>query len=184
MKSDLPTVSSREELDAMPHGSVVIYREGEAEQVCRVQPSKALPNCNDLVPLRMTKRQSRKVKKRSDYRHRDGRALLKIKLKSMAAEQAIIKKEERRTPSLARYIELRDHRLALRKKIRAAHLAYNVIRGRLMKEADSTVWKLPRPERQEVILEANRLCAKYGSGAEEQKVPETPPVENVATVAA
>jgi len=102
--------------------------------VYRVNEDKSL---TEVLP----KNKKRRVKKRVDFQHRDKRALLKIKIKSLDAEMRIIRLEEQKTPSLSRYIELRAHRKALGQKSRAAQLALAFIRGRRIEQVES----LPAP---------------------------------------
>lgn len=59
----------------------------------------------------------------------DRREMLKIKLKSLAEESRIIRREERKTHGQLRN-ELREHRVGVvRSEARHTHIAYGLIRG-------------------------------------------------------
>lgn len=75
---------------------------------------------------------SRKVKRpaRDPRPPLDNRAALRVKIKSLAEEQKIIRREETRTGSIAIYTSLHQHRIVdVRPEARAAHLAMCFIKG-------------------------------------------------------
>lgn len=66
----------------------------------------------------------------------DRREMLRVKLKSLAAEAAIIRREERRSHGALRH-ELSLHRRGtVRWASRATHLAYGFIRGRTLEQIE------------------------------------------------
>jgi hypothetical protein len=68
----------------------------------------------------------------------DRREMLRVKLKSLAAEAKIIRREEQRTHGVLRN-ELHTHRQQLiRRASREAHLAYGFIRGRTLVQMETT----------------------------------------------
>lgn len=74
----------------------------------------------------------------------DRRELLKIKLKSLAAEIQFIRKEERKTWGLL-HNEMRRHRLELREEVIKTLLAYQIVRGKMTaEEASAEVLRLAR----------------------------------------
>lgn len=161
-KSDLPTIKTQEEVDEAPAGSIVNFVSAEHPDgvVCRVTDCGG----DGKIASPFVNRISRKVKKDRNFVHKDGRALLRIKIKSMGEEQRIIRHEEQRTPSLSRYLELYRHRMRLRLKIRAALLAYAFVRGRDPQRVDPTLFTALTPsEVKEVVEEVSRLVHKYGS---------------------
>lgn len=80
--------------------------------------------------------------------------MLKIKLKSLAAEAKIIRKEERRCP--AWQSELWHHRISIVRRVaRETHLAYAAIRGRSSPEREGS-----RPYDAKAV---NSMILKYGS---------------------
>lgn len=102
-------------------------------------------------------------------------AYLRVKIKSLAAEQAIIRHEERRhlrqgrwhlrrqhhadgaaTVRYATFNSLRDHRLGLRGEIRSALLAYGYLRGRGYRRIEPSAYDVPNLKR------TGELVVKYG----------------------
>lgn len=68
----------------------------------------------------------------------DRREMLKIKLKSLAAEAKIIRKEERKTRGTLRE-ELYRHRIdVVRVVARDTHIAYGIIRGKTIDQMEPT----------------------------------------------
>lgn len=87
------------------------------------------------------------------------RVFLKIKIKSLAAEAAIIRKEEARRPGGDTRTFLHEHRVnKVRKECRAASLAYGFLRGRPYKVMEAKCHEAP----QWSVVE--RLILKYGEG--------------------
>jgi hypothetical protein len=86
----------------------------------------------------------------------DRREMLRVKVKSLAVEARIIRKEELRTTGELRE-ELYLHRIKdVRFAARHAHLAYGIIRGRTIEQMERTS-KTP-PSKGEI----ERLLKKYG----------------------
>ncbi len=71
----------------------------------------------------------------------DRREMLRVKIKSLAEEARIIRREEKRAGKSGQlYGELRNHRVGVvRREARAAHLAYGFIKGRPYEQMESTV---------------------------------------------
>lgn len=68
----------------------------------------------------------------------DRREMLRVKLKSLAEEARIIRREEQRTHTVLRD-ELHRHRvLVVRSEARATHLAYGFIRGRTLEQMEAS----------------------------------------------
>lgn len=95
----------------------------------------------------------------------DKRIMLRIKVKALAEEARIIRKEERRLPGPnALRAELHWHRIGVvRYEARATHIAYGLIRGR----------PLERIERSETRTEAlwekvRAMIKKYGPAADKE----------------
>lgn len=87
----------------------------------------------------------------------DKRAFLKVKLKSLAAEAKIIRKEEKRNQRLS--LELRLHRVYnVRREARLTLLAYAFIRGRTYKSVEATVRQGHEPNWTRV----KEMIIKYG----------------------
>lgn len=86
----------------------------------------------------------------------DRREMLRVKLKSLAEESRIIRKEERRTDGMLRE-ELHKHRVReVRKAARHTHLAYGLIRGKTPEQIEPNAvippdWKA-----------VNAMIRKYG----------------------
>lgn len=103
------------------------------------------------------------------------RAKLKIKEKSLSAEQKMIRLEEKKHKWRMRALraknttrtyvtdttELRQHRLELRREIRSSHIANGFLRGRTYREIENFSWTQPDWKR------IQRLIEKY-SGEEPQ----------------
>jgi len=88
---------------------------------------------------------------------RDNRAFLKVKLKSLAEEAKIIRKEEKKNPRL--YLELRMHRIGIvRTEARATLLAYAFLRGRLYKQLEAKYHDGCKPDWAKV----EAMVRKYG----------------------
>jgi len=93
----------------------------------------------------------------------DQREMLRVKVKSLAAEARIIRQAElREKKRKQRYDDeirarLHSHRvLDVRRHSRCAHLAYGFIRGRTHLQMENKVIRQPDWE------EVKRLCKKYG----------------------
>lgn len=71
-----------------------------------------------------------KLKKSHDVVPIDSRFALRVKIKSLAAESRIIRREEVRTRSFRQFEALRFHRLGLRTIARCTQLALAFIRGK------------------------------------------------------
>ena len=92
----------------------------------------------------------------------DRREMLRVKVKSLAAEAKIIRCEERKSRGMLRY-QLKNHRrTVVRKAARAAHLALGFIRGRSLEEMEPK----RRPEPPWITAhrraEVAKLVARYG----------------------
>lgn len=95
----------------------------------------------------------------------DRREMLKVKLKSLAEEARIIRKEERKAPPSIQN-ELYAHRIhVVRKAARATHIAYGIIRGRAWQDMEANAkpqeklysWDLPFFE------DVQKMVRKYGN---------------------
>lgn len=88
------------------------------------------------------------------------KAYLKVKIKSLAAEAKIIRREEKRYPGgHAVRIGLYLHRIhEVRDESRSAHLAYGFLKGRTYSQIEQGARKTPDWSRIE------RLIHKYGEG--------------------
>jgi hypothetical protein len=92
----------------------------------------------------------------------DRREMLRVKLKSLAEEAKIIRREEHRTHGALRD-ELHTHRvLQVRSAARATHLAYGFIKGRTLAQMEPT--RRPVPDYIESLLWADvrKMLKKYG----------------------
>jgi|SRR6185369_8384312 len=89
----------------------------------------------------------------------DRREMLRVKVKSLAEEARIIRREEQRSWGPLRN-ELHAHRVrALRQAARQAHLAYGLIRGRTIGQMENRRWiDLPSVDREAII----KMLKKYG----------------------
>lgn len=86
----------------------------------------------------------------------DRREMLRVKLKSLAAEAKIIRREETRTHSGLR-AELWLHRVSIvRSEARCTHLAYGFIRGRTLEQMEPKSDSPPDWER------VRKMLKKYG----------------------
>ena len=89
---------------------------------------------------------------------KDRRKLLKIKVKSLAAEAKIIRKEERKSSGDVRN-EMWEHRTRyLRRIARNTHLAYGIIRGLSVKDME------PNPSSDPDWKAIDRMIKEYGDG--------------------
>lgn len=95
----------------------------------------------------------------------DRREMLKIKVKSLAEEARIIRKEERRTQGLLRE-ELNSHRrMDVRFAARTSYMAYGMIRGRGIEQTER-----PGSPRSETYWKAVRtMIQKYGPTEEKAR---------------
>lgn len=94
----------------------------------------------------------------------DRREMLRVKLKSLAEEAKIIRKEESRTRGPLRD-ELRVHRVTVvRHEARHTHLAYGLIRGRTLEQMEAKSRVAPNWEK------VKTMCKKYGPAGFELKV--------------
>lgn len=88
----------------------------------------------------------------------DRREMLRVKLKSLAEEARIIRKEERRSWGALRH-ELWVHRVGpVRFEARAAHLAYGLLRGRTLQQMEQRD-TIDSPE---LKTRVDQLLKKYG----------------------
>lgn len=86
----------------------------------------------------------------------DRREQLRVKLKSLAAEAQIIRREESRTDGPMR-LELRAHRRGIvRSEARHTHLAYGFIRGLLLEQIEAKSHTAPDWER------VRKMIKRYG----------------------
>lgn len=86
----------------------------------------------------------------------DRRELLKIKVKSLAEEARIIRKEERKTHGVLRH-EMWDHRTKyLRAIARDTHIAYGLIRGRTLDQIEPKRYSEPNWDA------IDKMIKKYG----------------------
>lgn len=96
----------------------------------------------------------------------DRREMLRVKLKSLAAEAQIIRREERRTHGQLRN-ELHQHRVGvLRRTTRHTHLAYGFIRGRTLEQMEVNARKqieYPDPSRLIDWALVQKMITRYGS---------------------
>lgn len=91
-----------------------------------------------------------------DQKLHDRREMLRVKVKSLAEEARIIRREEQRTYGRLRE-ELHKHRVIdVRREARAANLAYGFIRGRTHEQMEGS--RKTEPDWEKV----RRLCKKYG----------------------
>ena len=96
----------------------------------------------------------------------DRREMLKVKLKSLAAESRIIRKEERKAKGSLRE-ELYRHRIdVVRKVTRDTLIAYGLIRGRTIEQMEPN--RKSEPDWDAI----NKMIMKYGpvSSAEKAKL--------------
>ena len=89
--------------------------------------------------------------------------MLKVKIKALAAEARIIRREERRSSGWLRD-QLASHRMVtVRNEARASLLAYGFIRGKTLAQMEPKV--KDRYIQEECIRNAERMCRKYGPAA-------------------
>jgi len=87
---------------------------------------------------------------------KDRREMLRVKVKSLAAEAKIIRQEERRTHGALRD-ELAVHRRSVvRSEARHTHLAYGLIRGRTIEQMELKAARPPDWER------VRKMLKRYG----------------------
>lgn len=87
----------------------------------------------------------------------DGRYFLKVKIKSLAEEARIIRKEERNQKNHSIRSEMQSHRIIIvREESRNALLAYGFIRGREYKQMEKNAKTQPNWRR------IKKLIQKYG----------------------
>lgn len=86
----------------------------------------------------------------------DRREMLRVKVKTLAIEARVIRREEGRTNGVLQY-ELHNHRVnELRREARSAHIAYGLIKGRAMKQIENKASTPPDQKRVEALIK------KYG----------------------
>lgn len=88
------------------------------------------------------------------------KVFLKVKIKSLAAEAVIIRREERRFKKRNHPVRLdlaAHRRFAVRPEARDALLAYGFLRGRAYKQIEAKAHKPPNWQN------VSRLAAKYGT---------------------
>lgn len=86
----------------------------------------------------------------------DRREMLRVKLKSLAEETRIIRKEERRTNGALRQ-ELYLHRInEVRSAARSTHIAYGLIKGKTLEQMEHTSNSDPD------WPAINKMITKYG----------------------
>ena len=84
----------------------------------------------------------------------DRREMLRVKLKSLAEESRIIRREELRTHGALRF-DLRNHRaVQVRREARHTLLAYGFIRGLKYREMEPNAFTVPDWERVKKMLKA------------------------------
>jgi len=97
----------------------------------------------------------------------DRREMLRVKVKSLAEEARIIRREEVRTWGALRQ-ELQHHRTRdVRCAARAAHLALGFLKGRTLTQMEARRWQGMHPAMAKAMDEAlfaevGRLLKKYG----------------------
>lgn len=92
--------------------------------------------------------------------------MLKVKLKSLAAEARIIRKEELRARSNDLREELYLHRIGpVREAARNTHLAYGFIRGRTIDEMEPT--RKSEPDWKAI----QKMLDKYGNNSMKYELP-------------
>lgn len=117
----------------------------------------------------------------------DRREMLRVKVKALAAEASIIRKQELRTTGALRE-ELYLHRtLYLRVEARATHLAYGFVRGKTREQMEPTrrVYPLGTQgalEDKSLLKKVDAMVRKYGSSAKQQQA-EQPRVEDLEQAA-
>lgn len=96
----------------------------------------------------------------------DRREMLRVKVKSLAAEAAIIRREERRTREKLREELALHRRTVVREAARNAHVAYGLVKGRAYEQMEGNAKSIPDWD------EVTRMVKKYG--AINCRVPEKP----------
>lgn len=92
-----------------------------------------------------------------DGKLHDRREMLRVKLKSLAEESRIIRKEERRTHGALRD-ELHLHRVGVvRYEARCTHIAYGLIRGRTLMQMEGRDTMYPL-----IAEKVSAMLKKYG----------------------
>lgn len=92
----------------------------------------------------------------------DRREMLKVKVKSLAAEARIIRREEVRAKGGLR-AQLHDHRVVVvRQEARIAQLAYGLIRGRTIDQMESTRREELARRTKARMAKVEKLCMRYG----------------------
>jgi hypothetical protein len=100
----------------------------------------------------------------------DRREHLRVKVKSLMAEAAIIRAEEKRTWGQLRD-ELAVHRrTVVRNAARSAHIALSLIKGRKYSAIEATYYKIADWD------EVKRLLKKYGPSGCESLIPNSLPL--------
>ncbi len=88
----------------------------------------------------------------------DQRVYLRVKVKSLADEAKIIRKEEKRARLLSIRIGLRDHRTGIvRHEARHAQIAYGFLKGRSYAEIEGGAKEAPE------WAKVRKMVEKYGS---------------------
>ena len=88
----------------------------------------------------------------------DRRVYLKVKVKSLAEEAKIIRREEKRAKLLSIRIGLREHRIGIvRHEARHSHLAYGFLRGRAYLEIENKASEAPD------WAKVRKMVEKFGS---------------------
>jgi len=94
----------------------------------------------------------------------DRREMLKIKVKSLAAEAKIIRFEERKTHGALR-TELHLHRIwQVRSEARYTHLAYGLVRGLKLEQIE------PKSSKPFDWARVNAMIKKYGSAEQRREI--------------
>lgn len=93
-----------------------------------------------------------------EHKTLDQRVYLKVKVKSLAEEAKIIRKEEKRAKRLSIRIGLHDHRVGIvRYEARHANLAYSFLKGRSYAEIEGGAKEAPDWNK------VRKMVEKYGS---------------------
>lgn len=93
----------------------------------------------------------------------DERTYLKVKIKSLAEEARIIRKETKRAKSVSIKNGLRLHNIyVVRTEARHTHLAYGFLRGREYRTMEPKLVRAPEPDWDKV----RRMVERYGSHLE------------------
>lgn len=100
----------------------------------------------------------------------DRREMLRVKIKSLAAEAKLIRQEERRTHGAIREELYVHRRFALRIEARAALRAHMLIRGKSIQEAEPNARPLPEVYEDLLMEKALNMVRKYGSAERYREV--------------